>query len=277
MKKNYILSLLSLLVALSGCIVDVADQSSEQTTTSTANGISSAYIDASGYRESLSVEGNSGNTLMADGQFSLWATSASSAASITKNVHLYWGVDTLSKSPRNLQAHLFSYSDGPQKELVLINKMTAKIPAQENLTVTAGSTDVSIQSMNGDITVGGAESNINFANAGRMNITTTSGTITGKSGLGGLVQSTSGDINITITNSGFYDLNVSTSSSGNVTIHVPAGIGITLLLASPHGNCNLNYDGVIMNSTTGGISTNLHGGGRKLQVATSTGSITVTN
>jgi hypothetical protein len=269
MKNHRLWFSLCVLLLVSGCIVDVVEQSTERLSSANGKGVVSVYFDASIYRQQFNVTGSAADTLIADGIFSLWASGNSNAASFAQNVNMFWSVDTLHR------AQLVAYSTGPQAELISIDKMSATIPQKAYLTVNTSSNDVSIQNMKGDINVTGTGSNITFATDGRMTLQTSNGNITGSSGLGGSALSNSGNINITIPSNNFESV-VITDTTGNVNLHIAKGAGITFLLATSHGNINLNYDGVTINSITA-IRAIANGGGKVVTVATASGNISVTN
>ncbi len=269
MKNLFILFIFIFSVALSGCIVDVVEQNTERWAYANGKGLVSVYFDASIYRETFSVHGSALDTLIADGTFSLWAPSSSKAFSIAANVNMFWSIDTLHRG------ELTAYSQGSEKELLSINKMDATIPAKANLVVVTSTNDVSIEGMKGDINVSGNSSSVNFATAGRMTLQTSSGDITGTTGLGGSVQSTSGNINVTLPSKNFESV-YATDSTGNVTLHIPSGVGVTFRLATYGGNITLAYDNVKQSSITA-IQTTVNGGGKVVIVNTSKGNINVSN
>ena len=124
MKKRLVLSFFFLSIVLAGCIVDVVEQSTERWAYGSGTGVISVYFDASIYRQIFTVQGSAADTLIADGIFSLWAPGSSTASSIAQNVSMFWSIDTLHRG------ELVAYAQGPEKELVSIDKMTATIPAK---------------------------------------------------------------------------------------------------------------------------------------------------
>ncbi len=276
MKKTLIVvSSLCWSILLAGCIVDVVEQSTERLAYAGGSGVTSAYFDASIYRQAFAVQGSAADTLIADGTFSLWSPGSSTASSIAQNVNLFWIVDTLHQGNDTLQGQLVANAQGPQKELLSIDKMSVTIPQKLRLGVTAGSTDVSVQGMTGDMNISGNSSNITFTTAGRITLQTSSGKITGSTGLGGSAVSTSGAINITLTSNNFETIYVS-DSTGNVNVHVPGGVGVSFFLATYGGNINLSYDKVAQSSSSA-IQVNVNGGGKVINVRTGPGNITVSN
>jgi hypothetical protein len=269
MKKSLIVSSLCLSVMLAGCIVNVAEQNTERWAYASGKGVLSVYFDASLYRDAFSVQGSAADTLIADGTFSLWSPGSSTASSIAQNVNLFWSIDTLHKG------QLFANSQGPQKELLSIDKIGVTIPRRVGLDVITTSNDVSVQGMTGNINVAGSSSNITCDVAGRITLQTTSGKITGSTGLGGSAQSTSGDITITLSSKNFETI-LARDSTGNVNVHVPAGVGVTFFLATYGGNITLSYDKVAQSSKSA-LNVSVNGGGKVINVATATGSITVSN
>jgi hypothetical protein len=270
MKKNILLFFLCLAVILSGCVVDVSEQMTERKISTSGSGVMAVYFDASNYKESFTVQGMNNGLLTADGIFSLWASGSSSAAAIAQNVNLFWTVDTLH------HAQLFASATGSQKELVSIDKMSATIPANAYLTVNTTSNDVNVTGMSAGMNISGNESNINFTTGGDINLTTESGNITGSTALGGNATTTSGTVDITLTSTGFESLSVTSNGSGNVTVRVPAGVGVSFQLYTHGGNISLNYDKISQSSITA-LQTNVNGGGRNVIVKTATGNITVVN
>jgi len=253
---------------LAGCVVDVTEQNTERWAYAGATGVLRANFDATIYHQAFSVQGSAKDSLIADGIFSLWAPGSSTASSIAQNVNMYWSVDTFHT------AQLYAYAEGADQELLSIDRMSVTIPQQVNLSVNASSSDVSIQGMGGDINVTGTSSNITFNTGGRITLQTQSGNISGTSGLGGSALSTSGNITITVPRN-FESVSV-TDSTGNVSLHIGGGVGVTFQLATGHGNISLNYDGVTMNSLSA-IRVTANGGGRVVNVATATGNINVSN
>jgi hypothetical protein len=270
MKNRIITSSFCMLLLLSGCIVDVVEQSTERWSYASGKGLLSVYFDASIFRQTFAVHGSTVDTLIADGIFSLWSPGQSKASEFANNVNMYWSIDTLH------HGQLVTYADGPQKELLSIDKMTATVPTNAYLAVNTTSNDVSIDGMKGDINVSGTSSNITFATTGRMILQTESGNITGSSGLGGSIHTTSGDVIVSIPSKGFESVVIRDDSTGNVNLRIAGGAGITFVLATSHGNIALNYDGIAMNSLTA-IQAIANGGGKNVFVATTHGNITVSN
>jgi hypothetical protein len=247
MKNLLTLLFLCLSVALAGCIVDVAEQNTERLVGASGKGVISMYFDATIYRGTFDVQGSPSDTLIADGKFSLWAPGSSTASSIAQNVNMYWSIDTLHRG------QLVAFSEGPQRELITIDKMSATIPAKARLKIDAGSTDISVKSMKGDLEINGTGSNIDFATDGRI-----------------------GDIDITLPSVGFESL-YATDTTGNVTLHIAAGAPITFHLQTSHGNINVNYDLVHQSAVGSAINTTANGGGKVITVSTDKGNITVVN
>src|SRR5882757_5241227 len=82
MKKNILLFFLYLAPALSGCVVDVSEQTPERKASTSGAGVTAVYFDASSYKRSLTVQGMNNGLLTADGIFSLWASGSGNAAAV---------------------------------------------------------------------------------------------------------------------------------------------------------------------------------------------------
>ncbi len=273
MKNLLTLSFVGMCVVLSGCIVDVTEQSTERWAYASGKNITSTFFDASLYRDAFSVQGSAADTLIADGTFSLWAPGSSAASSIAQDVNLFWATDQLHQAIDTLEGRIFANSNGPQKELLSIDRMGVTVPARTGLNVITTSNDVDVKGMSGNTNVAGNTSNITFNVPGRITLQTVSGKITGSTGLGGSAQSGSGDINVTVTSPKFITV-FANDTTGNVTVYLPKGVGVNFQLYTHGGNINLKYDGLLMASPSA-IITSANGGGSIVYVATETGNVSV--
>ena len=254
----------------SGCITNVVEQVADRYAYASGKGVSSLSFDASIYRETFNVQGGTNDTLIGHAIFSLWAHGADQANQIAQNLNLYWTVDTLHKT------ELITDSPVSQKELISISTMAVTVPPQTKLTISTTTNDVNVKDMKSDLNIEGTTSNITFNTRGRVTIKTTTGATNGTTTLGGSIEATTGDMNISVPSKLFESI-YSKATTGNVSIRIAGGAGVTFHLATSTGKLSVSYDGVSQTSYSASMDLTVNGGGKVVSVQTTTGNISIVN
>ena len=122
-----------------------------------------------------------------------------------------------------------------------------------------------------DATIEGDSGSVVFMLTGSAQATTTSGSIDGEMGDGGVVQTTSGSIDVVVTRALSRDLTVQTRS-GSIDLTLP-NAPCTLVVQSDHGDVVVRSGTFVEHSRS--VHLDIAGGGPLVQVTNVSGSIAI--
>jgi hypothetical protein len=136
--------------------------------------------------------------------------------------------------------------------------------------------------MKGDVTIGANGSNISVDTKGRISLETAGGGISGSTGLGGEVTTSSGTIDLTISSKDFESIHITQrddQSSDDVQLHIASGAKIQFQLSTNKGTISVKYDNISYETSFLHIDADDYnsGSGKIVSIQVNDGDITVTN
>lgn len=266
---KYFITLLILAVntaIFNGCVTNVSDEIAEKVSIQDAKNFSSLTITDQSSTD-LSITGWSSDTIKAAAQISVWAQNAEKAHQIAQELNFGWGTSSSN-------AELTVNATNPDQELGHLEQLNISAPSRLNLTLNNSSGNIKSTNMTGDINVNTSSGNLNLETTGHVVLKSSSGKIVARSGLGGSIDESSGSLDLEITSKDFDGVSVKTSS-GDIALYIADGAKISFDLKSSSGSINLNYGGTTTSSYNGELRINVNGGGKIVNVTSSSGNINV--
>ena len=287
-------------LGLTACTFNIASHTHELAETSDAP-FSTIHFDgahdASLTQADVFVVGTTASTATARARLTALRSPGESSVSLAEGWSLLW-------SPREADALEIQVS-APSHTDVWLDQLDLDVPSATALNLALGSNaldvsalagrvdavttsgaievettgPVNLRSASGSIlahasagTLEGDSGSIDFVLDGWVRATTTSGSIVGQMGDGGLVESTSGSIDLLLNHALSRDLIVQ-NHSGSIDLTLPS-MPCTLVVTSDHGDVSIHLGALVERARN--LRIDIEGGGPLVQVTNVSGSIAIT-
>jgi len=262
-------SLLVIPFFFAGCITNISDEVIDKQAGQSAAGVSSISIDAEQNSSDLFIQGTTADTLSASARLSLWAKSKEEAQRIARNLNLSWNVV-------GGEARLTTDYPGQEKEFASIDKFSVLAANRLNLNIDLSTSDITIKDMLGDVNIDASTGDMRVDTKGQLSIKASTSDVIASAGKDVAIDLSTGDIDLNMTSPSFNNVDIDVST-GDVILRILPDVGISFDIETSTGDISVNYDGSSTFTSSGSLTLNVNGGGKRVKITTRTGNVSIRN
>jgi hypothetical protein len=160
----------------------------------------------------------------------------------------------------------------PRLEDTYVDWLNVDLPAASGVDLRTGTAEIEVAGVQGEIRVDDDTGNVTVRGGGVVDVTVGTGSVRADVKRG-RVSTGTGDLDVTLTSTEAGGSLRLASGTGDVTLHVPRGAGLSVHASTGTGSVEVDAGGLHLEQEDEDVRADLNGGGFEVRLETGTGTV----